>query len=945
MAKARQEEVRRLARLAAAEAERAEMEAVLVYSAEMKVPEAVAASVPAEEASAAAMPRRWLRGCFAPGASPRPREVREVQGRAILVGLIVCDVTNSTLDGYNLNSGKCQIIHWRQGHKDECHPPRVHDKEDQLSTSNSKKVQSEQPGPSDNNVVLEGQLPAQPVDSFRNRPESSETNFSGNILNKDLMVEDMTSSDASIETSDKRPVNQESILHRDAILRESVASAPSTSVSTPVDSGDDNLSASPVPEIPSAGSPINTSYSEDLKEKVSASNDKAVDHRNSQHSENTIEGQENAFVKGSQNKFVGHKCLAHEKLGPTDSSRNAASNEDTRIQFKQAKSQDSGTKKSELRSSASASSASEMSTSAGISKAIDTSAKSVGAPKVLPRPAESGGPVSNSVTTSLKSVLNHFPSSKLVRHYPPEFRQMLFPYDQFVKLYNSNKVEFRPCGLINCGNSCYANAVLQCLAFTRPLTAYLLEGLHSKTCLKKEWCFTCEFESLVMNAKQGKSPLSPIGVLSNLHKIGSGFDLGKEEDAHEFLRFVIDAMQSVCRKEAGPNATGRLAEETTLIQLTFGGYLRSKIKCMKCLGKSEQYERMMDLTVEIQGEIGTLEEALLQFTSTEVLDGENKYQCSRCNSYERAKKKLTILEAPNILTITLKRFESGKFGKLNKAVRFPEYLNLARYMSATDDKSPVYQLYAVVVHLDVMNSSFSGHYVCYVKDTQGKWYKTDDTKVKPVELEHVLSKGAYMLLYARCSPRAPSSVRRAIRVKKIRSKTPNAPGFHGGSSFGQLRGDDPFNALPFRLFGETVRPNTDSSSDSSSLFSNSDEGSFTTESTRDSTSTEEYSEYLFGDSDRMSWNNSPLRYSDETENGGNSASNPSSSGREVDGLEVGFEGGESPSFLYSDTSKQRRELTEQSREVETDWANPNVVKANVLLRRPTRERTTQPFYS
>jgi len=31
---------------------------------------------------------------------------------------------------------------------------------------------------------------------------------------------------------------------------------------------------------------------------------------------------------------------------------------------------------------------------------------------------------------------------------------------------------------------------------------------------------------------------------------------------------------------------------------------------MKCLGKSERYERMMDLTVEIDGNIGTLEEAL-----------------------------------------------------------------------------------------------------------------------------------------------------------------------------------------------------------------------------------------------------------------------------------------------------------------------------------------------
>ena len=50
---------------------------------------------------------------------------------------------------------------------------------------------------------------------------------------------------------------------------------------------------------------------------------------------------------------------------------------------------------------------------------------------------------------------------------------------------------------------------------------------------------------------------------------------------------------------------------------------------MKCLGKSERHERMMDLTVEIEGDIGTLEEALHKFTGTEILDGENKYQCSR----------------------------------------------------------------------------------------------------------------------------------------------------------------------------------------------------------------------------------------------------------------------------------------------------------------------------
>lgn len=54
-----------------------------------------------------------------------------------------------------------------------------------------------------------------------------------------------------------------------------------------------------------------------------------------------------------------------------------------------------------------------------------------------------------------------------------------------------------------------------------------------------------------------------------------------------------------------------------------------QIKCMKCLGRSEQYDRMMDLTVEIDGDINTLEQALAQFTISETLAGADKYKCSR----------------------------------------------------------------------------------------------------------------------------------------------------------------------------------------------------------------------------------------------------------------------------------------------------------------------------
>jgi len=72
--------------------------------------------------------------------------------------------------------------------------------------------------------------------------------------------------------------------------------------------------------------------------------------------------------------------------------------------------------------------------------------------------------------------------------------------------------------------------------------------------------------------------------------------------------------------------------------------------------------------------------------------------------------------------------QSGKFGKLNKSIRFPEVLNLTPYMRGSSDKSPIYRLYGAVVHLDVMNAAFSGHYVCYVRNAH-KWYKIDDSMV------------------------------------------------------------------------------------------------------------------------------------------------------------------------------------------------------------------------
>ncbi|OIW03997.1 hypothetical protein TanjilG_30273 [Lupinus angustifolius] len=349
-----------------------------------------------------------------------------------------------------------------------------------------------------------------------------------------------------------------------------------------------------------------------------------------------------------------------------------------------------------------------------------------------------------------------------------QLKDVLFPYDEFMKFFNWDKPGPPPCGLLNCGNSCFANVVLQCLSFTRPLVAYLLEKGHRRECSCNDWCFLCEFEIHVERTRLSYHSFSPMNILSRLSNIGGTLGHGRQEDAHEFMRFSIDTMQSVCLDEfGGEKSVPSTLQETTLIQHIFGGCLQSEVICTKCDQTSSQYESMMDLTVEIHGDAASLEECLDQFTAKEWLHGENMYKCDGCKDYVKAWKRLTVKRAPNILTIALKRFQSGRFGKLNKRVAFPETLNLSPYMSDAGDGSDIYKLYAVVVHIDMLNASFFGHYICYIKDFQGNWYMVDDWKVTSVKLEEVLSEGAYMLLYSRCTPRLSSLHIQTIQPSRI----------------------------------------------------------------------------------------------------------------------------------------------------------------------------------
>ncbi|KAL4598613.1 hypothetical protein ACB092_11G070700 [Castanea dentata] len=361
--------------------------------------------------------------------------------------------------------------------------------------------------------------------------------------------------------------------------------------------------------------------------------------------------------------------------------------------------------------------------------------------------------------------------------------KMLFPYEEFVKFFQCEVFDLSPRGLLNCGNSCYANAVLQCLTCTKPLITYLIHRSHSRACCVKGWCLMCELEQHVVMLRESGGPLSLSRILMHIRSINFQIGDGSQEDAHEFLR---------------------------------------------------------------------------------------------CATYVRARKQLSIHEAPNILTIVLKRFQEGRYGKISKWITFPDMLDMIPFMTGTEDIPPLYMLYAVVVHLDTLNASFSGHYVSYVKDMRGNWFRIDDTEVQPVLMSQVMSEGAYILFYMRSCPRpqrtyieetiqqqVPDSARNCIsKAQKLARTSQSRP---SSQSVGLQDSTNPRPDMPPRSTNHTsngilksasrnVQPVmeayaepvcmdfSNATSSDWSLFTSSDEASFTTESTRDSFSTVDYAD-------------------------------------------------------------------------------------------------------
>lgn len=146
---------------------------------------------------------------------------------------------------------------------------------------------------------------------------------------------------------------------------------------------------------------------------------------------------------------------------------------------------------------------------------------------------------------------------------------------------------------------------------------------------RKRDCPFCILERRIVRSLTGENTLdTPMKIQNCLRIFAEHFRFGRQEDAHEFLRYVIDACHNTCLRLKKLRRIGNGNVTSSVVKEIFGGALQSQVKCLSCGTESNKVDEIMDISLDVLHS-NSLKDALQRFFQPEVLDGNNKYKCER----------------------------------------------------------------------------------------------------------------------------------------------------------------------------------------------------------------------------------------------------------------------------------------------------------------------------
>jgi ubiquitin C-terminal hydrolase/Ca2+-binding EF-hand superfamily protein len=182
-------------------------------------------------------------------------------------------------------------------------------------------------------------------------------------------------------------------------------------------------------------------------------------------------------------------------------------------------------------------------------------------------------------------------------------------------------------GLVNLGNTCYMNSILQCLNNTPLLSKFFALNSYARLVNKKnpessqgEICRV--FGNLLRNLSSvSYSRVRPYEFYETFSQIFTLFQGNEQQDAHEFLRMLLDSLHEDLNRQEGVKTSKTITLNDPAIELErqtsqehwqkiqgnigsvisdlCGGQSRNRIACKQCNSQVVIFEMFMDLSLPI----------------------------------------------------------------------------------------------------------------------------------------------------------------------------------------------------------------------------------------------------------------------------------------------------------------------------------------------------------
>ncbi|KAI0058599.1 cysteine proteinase [Artomyces pyxidatus] len=319
-------------------------------------------------------------------------------------------------------------------------------------------------------------------------------------------------------------------------------------------------------------------------------------------------------------------------------------------------------------------------------------------------------------------------------------------------------------GLLNLGQTCFLNVILQSFVHNPLLRNYFLSDKHNfRTCKTGKDCTSCEMDKLFAEVYSPSStPFGPTSLLAATWRAASSLSGYAQQDAHECLIALLNSLHTSSRGSTNVSCN-------CVVHSTFAGQLQSDVRCERCGNNNSTLDPCLDVSLGLGAGMNTLAGCLKRFTQPEKL-GPKQYSCPKCGkASQESSKRLSIRKLPPVLSFQFKRFEQksvekGTAQKIDAPVRIPASINMAPYTTLGLETSArgqggadfaypgpealyEYDLFAVVNHEGQIDN---GHYTNFAR-FQDAWYRFDDEKVTPSTLRAVLSSPVpiYMAFYVK----------------------------------------------------------------------------------------------------------------------------------------------------------------------------------------------------